>query len=516
MLIILPDHLRVSGITTWAMHAITGLRARGIPSGLFVHTHPGEEIPEFLAPLVVGHLKNAVSIQKLHGNLDELVPTYLDVIRDMHRQTGAPVVVSPNLHGDCYGAIAEIAKVHPEMIRVASWIHSDNEYDIAVAKRYELMLHAIVPVSSELRSIANRVLPEIKDETHHIPYCVEVPEDVPQREPIRSRPIRIVYTGRLEDYQKRASTLPLIARELSDRGLDFEFRVVGDGPLIDDLRTRSRDLERIEFTGAVPPTEVKSHLQWADLWVLPSRYEGQSVAMLEALSQGCFPIVTRVRSGAQDAVIEGQTGISVDSDWNSPHEEVAQRVADAIMSVPVDEIETYARNAHQLAQERHSVPVHIDALERLIESCRSLPDRTWPESIRASYSAPGTGLDGSTPPDAARRMIELLTSLEGRRVLIYCSGQHTIDVSRAIQAAPVEVVGIIDDDPAREGTELIGYPIYTSERIPELDASDVVISSWIYEDTIWERRERIESMGVTLHRLYPVEQSSSTRLAEST
>lgn len=515
LLIILPDHLRVSGITTWAMHAIRGLRERGIPSGLVVHTQPGEEIPEFLAPLIVGHLRNAVSIHRLHGQLDELVEVYLQSIREMYAQTGKPVVVSPNLHGDCYGAVAQIAQEHPEIIRVVSWIHSDNEYDIAVAKRYEPMLHAIVPVSRELLGIANRVLPARSDETHHIPYCVEVPDRVPTREPIDGRPIRIVYTGRLEDHQKRAGVLPIMARILEQRGIEHEFKVVGDGPLIDELRHQSRDLSHTEFVGSVPPGEVLGYLQWADLWVLTSRYEGQSVAMLEALSQGCFPIVTRVRSGAQDAVIEGETGVSVNSDWNMPYEEIAERMVDAIAGVPADKMNQYASKAHLLAKERHSVPVHIDAIERLIANCRALPDRAWPDSIRASYSAPGTGLDGSTPPDAARRMLELLTSLSGRRILIYCSGQHTIDVCRAIQAAPVEVVGIIDDDPAREGTSLIGYPIYASERIPELNASDVVISSWIYEDTIWGRRDKIESMGVCLHRLYPVESSDIRQLAQS-
>lgn len=514
LLIILPDHLRVSGITTWAMHAIRGLRERGIPSGLVVHTQPGEEIPDFLAPLVVGHLRNAVSIHRLHGQLDELVEVYLKSIREMYAQTGEPVVVSPNLHGDCYGAVAQISQEHPELIRVASWIHSDNEYDIAVAKRYEPMLHAVVPVSRELLGIANRVLPARRDETHHIPYCVEVPDRVPAREPIDGRPVRIVYTGRLEDHQKRAGVLPLMARILEQRGIEHEFKVVGDGPLIDELRNQSRGLCHIDFVGSVPPSEVRGYLQWADLWVLTSRYEGQSVAMLEALSQGCFPIVTRVRSGAQDAVVEGQTGISVEADWNMPYEEIAERMVDAIAGVPTNELPQYANNAHRLAGERHSVPVHIDAIERLIVCCRSLPDRAWPDSIRASYSAPGTGLDGSTPPDAARRMLELLTSLAGSRVLIYCSGQHTIDVCRAIQAAPVEVVGIIDDDPARKGTSLIGYPIYTSEQIPELDASDVVISSWIYEDTIWGRKDKIESKGVRLHRLYPVETCGTHQLAQ--
>jgi glycosyltransferase involved in cell wall biosynthesis len=512
MLIILPDHLRVSGVTTWAIHAVEGLRDRSIPAGLIVHTQPGESVPDFLAPYIVGCVTNATPIHHLYGCLDEIVPVYLKAINEMYAITKQPVVVAPNLHGDCYGAIATIARNHPNLVRVVSWIHSDNEYDIAVAKRFEPMLHAIVPVSRELENIANRKLPLRSDDIHHIPYCIEVEQGFMVRESAADRPLRIVYTGRIHEQQKRTSTLPLIARRLNDLGLDFEFRIVGDGPEMDELLRDSKSIEQIKIIGSVPPGEVRSHLQWADLWVLPSRYEGQSVAMLEALSQGCIPIVTQVRSGSHDAVIDGHTGMSVKSDWNTPIEVIADRICDAIMSARSMDMDKMAHNAHRLAFDRHRVSLHIDSLVTLTRQVNSHPDRPWPKDLRASYSAAGSELDGSTPPDAAKRMMSILKSLEGKRVLIYCSGQHTKDISSAIHGSPAEIVGIIDDDPSKVGTGLIGYPIYTADMIPDLGATELVISSWIYEDTIWSKKETIEKLGVCLHRLYPVEESRNSML----
>lgn len=515
MLIILPDHLRVSGITTWAIHAVRGLRARSIPAGLLVHTQVGESVPEFLEPYVVGRLENATSIHRLHGDLDELVAVYLDAIQRMHQQTNQPVLVSPNLHGDCYGAIATIAREHPQLVRVVSWIHSDNEYDIAVTKRYEPMIHGIVPVSSELSAIARRALPWREDDITHIPYCVEVPEALVAREPLSGRPLRLVYTGRLEAHQKRASCLPLIAGCLRDAGLEFEFRIVGDGPLMDEIAQASASIDEVTIVGPVPPSEVATHLRWADAWVLPSRYEGQSVAMLEALAYGCIPVVTKVRSGAQDAVLDGSTGLSVESEWNTPIEVVAQRVSDAVISLVDQDLGSMTRGAHALAMKHHSVASHIDSIERMMSTVLAMPARAWPDDIRASYSAKGSELDGSTPPDAAKRMLHLLNELEGKRVLLYCSGQHTKDVSAAVQASRATVIGILDDDASKAGQGLIGYPIYPSDQIARLGATDVVISSWIYEDSIWDRREQIEAMGVKLHRLYPVEASRRTALARA-
>lgn len=503
MLIILPDHLRVSGITTWAMHAIKGLRDRSIPAGLIVHTQPNEVVPDFLAPYVVAVVRNATPIRKLRGCLDELVPVYLKAIEEMYALTNHPVVVSPNIHGDCYGAIATIANEHPHLVRVASWIHSDNEYDIAVAKRFEPMIHAVVPVSSELDTIAKRTMPARADDVFHIPYCIEVDPQCPDRTPMTDRALRIVYTGRLDEIQKRISTLPHLAQQLRDRNIDFEFRIVGEGAEMDNLLEAASSIDEIHFTGAVTPEEVQTHLRWADLWVLPSRYEGQSVAMLEALAAGCIPIVTRVRSGAGDAVIDGQTGISVDTDWNTPVEEIASLLCDAIESTLKMDMPQIAINAHRLALENHSIPVHIDQLISMIDHVTSQTDRPWSSNIRASYSAKEAELDGSTPSDAADRMMNLLDSLAGKKVLIYCSGQHTNDISSTFANSGAEIIGIVDDDPSKAGTGLIGYPIYPSTMIPDLDATELVISSWIYEDTIWSKRSQIESLGVRLHRLYP-------------
>ncbi|MDF1809979.1 MAG: glycosyltransferase [Phycisphaerales bacterium] len=509
MLIILPDHLRVSGITTWALNAIRGLRAQSIDAGLLVHTAPGDSVPEFLAPYVISVLENAPSIHTLNGNIDLLVEHYLGTIKDIHKQTGKPVIVSPNLHGDCYGAIAQIAIKNPELVRVLSWIHSDNEYDSALCRRYDSIIHAVVPVSRELESIAKRTLPHRQNDIVHIPYPVQVELECPNKEPQSNRAIRLVYTGRLDEYQKRISVLPLLTEELDDRGIDFEFKVVGDGEEMDSLIEKTKQQKQIEFIGSVPPDQVKDYLQWADLWILPSRYEGQSVAMLEALANGCIPIVTQVRSGADDAVQEGTTGFKVDSIWNTPIEIIASRMADIVESVSSIDLSTYATNAHKHALKYHSIPTHIDALRSVICKAESMGDRPWPSDQRASYSAKEGELDASTPHDAIVRASEALSRLAGKRVLIYCSGQHTRDISKAIQESPAEIVGIVDDDPTKAGLGLIGYPIYPSDQIPHLNATDLLISSWIYEDTIWSKRDKIEAMGIRVHRLYSTDQDNT-------
>lgn len=71
--------------------------------------------------------------------------------------------------------------------------------------------------------------------------------------------------------------------------------IVGDGPLAGVLKKLCYSLrltESVEFTGMIP--NVTEYLRNADLFVLPSRTEGLSNALLEAMSHGLPCIATKV------------------------------------------------------------------------------------------------------------------------------------------------------------------------------------------------------------------------------
>jgi hypothetical protein len=66
-----------------------------------------------------------------------------------------------------------------------------------------------------------------------------------------------------------------------------------------------------------------------------------------------------------------------------------------------------------------------------------------------------------------------------------------------------EIVGFTDDDQRNQGQRLWGWPIVAPEKAAsELGATDVVISSWMFQEQIWERRAVYEGQGVTVHRMY--------------
>jgi glycosyltransferase involved in cell wall biosynthesis len=87
--------------------------------------------------------------------------------------------------------------------------------------------------------------------------------------------------------------------------------VVGGGPDLEDLVARAKTLgigERVEFTGWVD--NPRDHLTRFDLYVQPSRFEAQGLAIAEAMLAELAVVATDV-GGIPDVVIDGETGLLV-------------------------------------------------------------------------------------------------------------------------------------------------------------------------------------------------------------
>jgi glycosyltransferase involved in cell wall biosynthesis len=78
--------------------------------------------------------------------------------------------------------------------------------------------------------------------------------------------------------------------------------LAGDGEDRAALEAQVRDLgvgERVRFLGSVPPAEVPHLLGAVDVFVQPSRYEGQSNALLEAMNAGLAVVASDIPSQAE-------------------------------------------------------------------------------------------------------------------------------------------------------------------------------------------------------------------------
>ncbi|MCC7104565.1 MAG: glycosyltransferase [Chloroflexi bacterium] len=119
----------------------------------------------------------------------------------------------------------------------------------------------------------------------------------------------VLFVGRLV-LQKDLSTLVRSAVLACREQPEARFVVVGGGPeraAAEALATAAGLGEALLFTGPIPHAQLPAYYAAADIFVLPSRYEGNARVLAEAGAAG-LPVVTTDVSGARDTVLDGETG----------------------------------------------------------------------------------------------------------------------------------------------------------------------------------------------------------------
>jgi glycosyltransferase involved in cell wall biosynthesis len=115
------------------------------------------------------------------------------------------------------------------------------------------------------------------------------------------RPI-VLFVGSLRPFKG-----PEFVLDAAQRVPEADFVLVGDGLLMEQLRSRSAELANVRMTGVLSPEQVRSQYQQADIFLFPSRWEGSPKVLAESAACG-IPSVAR-RDYNPETVIHGQTGL---------------------------------------------------------------------------------------------------------------------------------------------------------------------------------------------------------------
>ncbi|UYV12622.1 MAG: glycosyltransferase [Phycisphaera sp.] len=499
VLIPMPQGMGVNGVVSWALRLAGTLTERGWPVGLVLHNEPeghapaGHQIPRGVRTFDLRHLP---PMSPPGQPLAPFTRAYREALAELGWSPWNPAVMLPNLDAGTFAIAAALSATHGDYLRVVGWQHSDVPFDTALLTTYEPMLAAMVGVSAHITENLREGLPWRADGIHNIPCGVEVVEALPEREP---GPIRLLYAGRLEHEQKRIGVLLELAEVLHERGVPHDLRFIGDGPAAREIEELARKLPSVRHVPPVNRSQMHEHLGWADAMLLSSRYEGLSLSMLEAMAAGVVPIVTRVRSGASEAVEHGVSGWLIDGEGEDPA--VARRFADVIEQLAGDGLASMCSAAHARAAERYSLGTHADACAQLFRQAVAGEPRWWPLDRPCTFGGSGSGSPtASVPPDAAERAAKALATIEGP-IAIYGAGRHTLAIAEVL--ANADVVCVIDDDPKNHGKTLWGWPVVGLEDCPR----DVVVlvSSFMHRDGM---ARRCHGVGLKPLVLYQVARDS--------
>ncbi len=116
----------------------------------------------------------------------------------------------------------------------------------------------------------------------------------------------------------------------------------------------------------------------------------------------------------------------------------------------------------------------------------------------ASFYGPSSPEKNLRVADALRRC-----AAQGRtRVALFGAGTHTSDLAPTVAAAPVTMLGVIDDRPEVQGRTVAGLPIASMSQILDQRPDAVILSSDRFEKQLWHRSKRLREAGVHVIALY--------------
>ena len=237
------------------------------------------------------------------------------------------------------------------------WIHTDMSKKNCIKQEidYYNRFDNIVTISEKCKDAAINAIPGIENRISVIENII-LPKEIISKS-LEEPEIKwndcfnILTVGRLE-YDKGIDIGAMAARELKNRGIQFEWHVLGYGSQEENIKkiienNGIQDVFRLEGMASNPYPYMKK----ADIIVQPSRNEGKSIVLDEAKILGKAIVVTNYPS-VKDQIIDHVTGIVVDTD--------PVKVADGVEQLITNNAKKSELEDNCLHEKKHSETVIND------------------------------------------------------------------------------------------------------------------------------------------------------------
>ena len=194
----------------------------------------------------------------------------------------------------------------------------------------------------------------------------------------------IAFVGRICE-QKQPQVLAQTALRLAQEHTDFALVVAGDGPDLAWLRSfvRKHKLERqVRLVGALSNADIRDLLAGADLFFLPSEWEGIALSVYEALACG-VPVVG-ADVGGQRELVTPECGVLI---TRGEEEEEVRQYATALAQLlrEAEHRKSLGRRGRQRIQDHFRLEHMTDAILAAYEAARQ-------DSQSRRAPVPGLGL----------------------------------------------------------------------------------------------------------------------------
>ncbi len=300
----------IGGSETFAAVLITGLRRRGHTFEIVTRLSGAEESPTYEWQGVPVHRIDVDERAATERDLGVILPARQRIAKLKKRFQ--PDLVHVSLPGPSllvHRFTTESAWPCPTLVS----LHVPLEPSLVVFKRpaYETTRDSawVTACSRSLLDHARWMVPEIRSRSSVIYNGLPAVDALPATQR-NTGGFRLLCAGRLVEQKGFATAINALHRVLQD-GHDASLRILGDGPLHDELTTLARALgiaARVELPGWADQSDMLAEIVAADAVLVPSEWEPFGLVALQAGQCG-KPVIASQVDGLPEVVLGGVTGL---------------------------------------------------------------------------------------------------------------------------------------------------------------------------------------------------------------
>ncbi len=351
----------VGGVSSWLQRLLPGLQAVGVEVEVHMFGSSGANC--------AGFARQGIPFRLIPGEPEtpRAVRNCLKLIEESQ-----PDIYVPNCIVPAYFAAGMARR---QGVHTVGVLHSVDPFYEAVVDEFvcgapAFRLSSLVAVSKFIEESVAVSTEKHKVITRRIGCGVPLASEFAQRS---EDVFRLVYTGRLEEEQKRISEVTRAMCAVVKQNPGVEAWIVGDGsarPAVERIiQTSGLGPHRVKLLGRVEVSRIYSVLQQCHAFVLLSDYEGLPVSMLEAMAVGVVPICLDMRSGIREAIQSGFNGLIVQNRQEDFYAAVQTLKNDSVRWAE------FSANARATVRERFSEEACASAWEELLRSFDRTPRR---------------------------------------------------------------------------------------------------------------------------------------------
>jgi glycosyltransferase involved in cell wall biosynthesis len=188
--------------------------------------------------------------------------------------------------------------------KVIQLVH--DAYNVELSKKFHPLIDGFVAHNQNIYNQLNLLLPHRKPDIHFRPYGIPINStcSFPKN---KNQNLKLIFIGR-HHRSKGVFDLILINKALVGKGINVDWTILGKGPETDLLKRQWLHEKNVKFHLAKDNNEVLTYAFNNDIFVFPTNFEGSPVALLEAMSMGCVPVVTDLEGGISETIKNDENG----------------------------------------------------------------------------------------------------------------------------------------------------------------------------------------------------------------